>query len=663
MDVLLSELIECKDIVDWEPTFDNSAMEPMYLPAKLPLLLVNGCAAISVGDKIDIPSHNLNEVIDATIALIKNPDANIILVPDHCQKCEIIDTDWASISNGYGTYKVRGIIEIDQYNGVNKRYKGWPTLVIRSCPNLTYLEKINDKIEDMIKNNKIIGIADVEENSGDNDMRYTLILKPGTDPNFVRNEIYKNTSMLQTARIKLKVLDCLDKKEPTKIVSYKGYLKGWIEFRKITKLRYLENKLQKIMTRYHMVSNYIWAIQSGVADKAIDIIKKQKNIDDNALVEELVKKCGITDLQAKFFMNCEIKKLSKGYLNKFIEEEKRLNEQANYCRDSVLIPGRIENIIIEELLEIKAKYGKPRQCRIIKESEANGIPSGEFKVIITENNFIKKCGINDNITGIHQGDSVKFVLNGQNDKSLLLFDSMGKVFNLPISKIPFSDRNSSGVDIRILNKYVNAQLTTVIYEPVIEQFKDGCIVTLTRNGYIKRMSMKDFLAVPPSGLVYGKLDEGDSIIDVLLFNSNANVIVYSKNKVLGLSIDEIPLLKRNARGNVSMGGAEYVEGLSIISHKTKYVVTVTRKGYVNKIGLECINMGRSKRGSNVIKLSKGDSIVSVLGITGKETIRCITTDNGNAVDIPVSNIKDGSSISTGDRMISGRTEVAKVFFV
>lgn len=657
-DCILDELIQCKPIVDWEPNYDNRLMEPMYLPVKVPLLLINGNSNIAVGDKIDIPSHNINEVIDATISLIQNPNLEVVLIPDHCQECEIIDTDWVEIcKKGYGLYKVRGKIEIGTYNGINKKYNGLTTLNLRSCPNQIYLKTIIEKIEDMIKTNKIIGILDVEEQSKINDMNFIIILKPGTDPNFIRDIIYKNTKMQDTARVNIKVIDSLDKNNPIKRLSYTGFLKAWIEFRKISKLRFYENKLQQINTRSHVIENYIWAIESGKADEAIAIIKKQKHVNDIALIETLIKRLNITDLQAKFFIECEIKKLSKGYLNKFKEEQNKLAQDAQFCRDAILIDGRIEEIIIQELTEIKTKYGRPRACKIIKESEANGIPSGEFKIVITENNFIKKIGVNDNITGIKQGDSVKFIINGDNSKNLLLFDNMGKVFNLPIHKIPFSDKNSSGVDIRILNKYINAQISCIIYEPILERFKKGCLVTLTKSGYIKRMTIDDFLAVPPSGLVYSKVDAGDVIIDVLLFNGNSDIVVYSKNKALRMSISEIPLLKRNARGNISMGGTiSEVEGLSVIQSDTSDIFIITSKGYFNKIGPECIKSGRTKAGSNVIKLSKGDSIKTVLGVNSQNIIKCITISE-DIFEIPVNTVPIGSSISTGQRLIPAKSGI------
>lgn len=658
-DCLLSELIECKEIVDWEPTYTNSSLEPKFLPAKIPLLLVNGCTAISVGDKVDIPSHNIVEVIDETIKLINNPNHTIVLIPDHCQECDIVDTDWKAISKrGYGNYKIRGRILVEDYKGINKKYNGLKCLVITSCPNYTFLETIVDKIRSLISKNKIIGIIDEEEQSSQNNMRYVFILKPGTDPDYVRTEIYKNTSMQQTCRVNMKVIDSCDKVNPTSRVSYTGFVKAWIEFRKITKIRYYTHKLQRIMTRAHVVDNYIWAIESGKADEAIKIIHNHKGTDDE-LIEKLIKKLGVTDLQANFFINNEIKKLSRAYLGKYIEEAKKLEAAAQECRDAVLIEGNLERLIIKDLLDIRGKYYFPRKCSVIKESEITGIPSGTFKVVITESNFIKKIGVDDKVI---TKDPVKFVFTSENSSNLLFFDNIGKVYNIPMAKIPFADKNSNGVDLRIINRYINAPLVAVIDETIVEAFKNQNIVTLSKGGYIKRMEVKDFLSTPFSGLVYSKVDNGDKITDIILGNINTDIVVYSKSKAIRFTLADIPLLKRNSRGYNSMSNTDSVEGLSVIPANATDIVVVTAKGYANKLILDTVPINKNKKGSNMIKLKKDDYIVSVSGVNNTSVIQCIEA-SGQIYDLNVADIPIGSTISIGVKVIPGKTQITKAYLV
>lgn len=652
---VLDELIKHKEVVDWTWTYDKKSKEPLYLPVKVPLLLLNGSMHMSVGDKVDIPSHNICEVIDQVIALIQNPNHEVVLVPDHCQRCEIIDTDWAEICRrGFGTYKVRGIIEIKDYFGKTKKYKGRKVLAIRSCPNLTYLGTVMASIEKLVKDNKIIGIEDVEDESEIDDMNYILILRPGVDPNFVREAIYQNTRLQSTFRVNMKVFIDDGENVYTKRTSYTEYLKNFILYRMITKLRLYEISLQDIKTRLHVVENYIWAVESGkIDDEVLAMIRKQKNVDDDAMMEALIKKCKITDLQAKFIMNMDVKKLSQGYYKQFCAERDDLVRKEQECIDAITIDGRMEQIIIQELLDIKQKFGDPRKCRIISESEASGIPQGTFKITISEQGFVKKFSVEDNITGTKTGDSVKYVTVGDNTKNLLVFDINGKVYNLPISKIPFSDKNAPGTDIRVINKHINAPLSSIIYEPVLESYKKGYIVTVTKNGYIKRMTVEDFLSVPPSGLVYSKVDQGDYIVDILLFkNEKADIVVYNQAKALRMNISDIPILKRNSRGNISMGGSNHeVSGISVVKHNCTEVLGITAKGYINKISPDAVPIGRTKAGKNVIKLTKGDYLVSVLGTNESSNIRCLLS-NGQLLDIPANTIPMCSSISSGTRINS-----------
>lgn len=666
MECILDELIQNPDVIDWEDNYDRTSKEPVYLPAKVPLLLINGCSAIGVGNKVDIPTHNICEVIDATIALIKNPNMKkLTLIPDHCQACEIIDTNWEDICRkGSGKYKVRGKIDIEEYSGHNNKYKGYPILVIKSCPNLTFLDSIIDSIESLIKTNKLIGILDSEEQSTvDEPMRYVLVLKPGTDPNFIKSQLYKHTRLQQTFRVDFRILDGMDRENKVMRFSYIGYLKAWINFRKLTKIRYYENKLQKIMTKSHMLENYIWAIQSGISDDIIDIIKKQTKVDDNATIEALIKKCKITDLQAKFFINCEIKKLSKGYLNQFIKENNELQAEAQMCRDAVLIDGRLEEIIINELLEIKSKYAMPRMCRVIKESEANGIAEGIFKIVITESNFIRKLTVNDNVS-VKNNDAVKYVFDIDNSDDILLFDNIGRVYKIPVSKIPFTDKNTNGIDIRIINKYINANIIRIYFGSIIKSFYENntnqsVLVSLTKNGYIKKIELGDLVAVPSSGILYTKLDEGDYVVDMMLFDNSYNdIVVYNESKALKININEIPLLKRNSKGNMSMDTSN-VEGMCCINNNTSDIIVITSKGYFNRIIPDCLKSGRAKKGSNVIKLTKGDSIKKIIGVNDNNTIRCIGI-NKDILDIPVTNIPKGSSISTGQRFIPARFELSTI---
>ena len=174
------------------------------------------------------------------------------------------------------------------------------------------------------------------------------------------------------------------------------------------------------------------------------------------------------------------------------------------------------------------------------------------------------------------------------------------------------------------------------------------------------MTTTDFLAVPTSGLVYCKLDDSDKIIDLLLFGNHAEIVVYGAKKALRIDINDIPILKRNARGCVSMSSkTTKVEGMSAMNKQFSDIVIVTKNGYINRIIPDSVIKGRSKAGSNVIKLGKTDNIVSIYGVNNNDTLVVLIAPTGEAVEIPIATIANGTSIGTGNKMIKG--EVVKVY--
>lgn len=647
---VLGDLIDSNEAVDWSPTYNEATVEPDYLPVKVPLLLINGSFGIGLGLRAEIPTHNLAEVIDATLALMDNPNIDIVLIPDHCMPCEIINTDFAKISNaGFGHYKVRGKVEIEDY-------KGKKALIIKSVPNLTYLNTVTDKIEDLIKKKKIIQIENCFDESTINEMRYVIILKPGSDPNYVKEVIYKNTGLEQTLRINFETLNGLN---PLRM-SYKSYLLSFIDFRKLTKFRVYSNKLQTIQTKIHERDAYIKVLESGEIDNVIEIIKKQKKIDDTALIEYLIKKLKITDLQAKYIIDADLKKLSYGYLEKYKAEARELELQKEELMRHIMDDKIIENDIRQELLEIKAKYGKPRNCPIVSDS-SNEIPKGEMVIAITEKNYIRKVPGGSSI-GNFRNDSLRTVIKLDNTDSILIFDEMGKVFKLPVHKVPFTDKNSNGTDIRFLIKSLTANINTIIPESIVKNLSEkGCpnnkhyLITLTNNGLIKRMDLEDFTAVPPSGILYLKLDQGDFVKDVVIAHSAFNLVVYSDRKAVIMGVNEAPYLKRNTKGSRSMSNVDHVDGLCIIHNDCTDIAVITESGKINRVGIlqGLNNTGKGKSGLNLIKLASGDKISSVVAGNVNDIIHIKGTESETV--IPFSDLKVGSSISGGDKILSTRS--------
>lgn len=636
---LLGDLYQAPNCVDWMKNFDESTIEPECLPAAVPIVLIEGTFGIAVGFKVEIPKHNVTEVLDATINLIKDPSYQVVLVPDHCQECEIIDTDFESISNiGFGSYRVRGIIESIEHNG-------HPALLCKSAPDLIYFDTIKATIEKLILSKKLINIVDILNN----DDKLLILLKPGTDTNYVKQLIYQNTKMEMSCRVNFEVLDNM---VPMRM-SYKSYLLQWIEFRKFTKFRVYCNSLQDINTRIHTIEPYVKMAETNDIDSVISLIRN-KAMPDNELMEYLIKKLDITDIQAKFIMNIKLKELSVSYFRGYLAEYNELCTKRTALTDLLTDDSKMQEEIITELETAKQKYGKPRVCKIISKAQADGIPSGEFKIIFTEGNMIKKIPMNEGIPNF-KNDSAKFILKGENSENLIIFTETGKVFKLAINKIPFSDKRSNGIDVRLLLKNCTSNISAVIYEPLIKTFskklRKHYLVTLTRSGYIKKMDLDDFLSVNQSGLIYSKLDSDDYIKDIMISTDQADVVVYSNNMATRFSMQEVPYLKRSTKGNKTMSTS--IDGISLIMPDTTDIVVVTRKGYINRfspVGLASTD--RMGRPTKVIKLTKDDVILGVFGLRVQDTL--VISASSGKMNIDVNSIPVGSSAGGGTKMIPNK---------
>lgn len=648
LDCIIDELKSSPKCVDWSPNFDGTLMEPEFLPIKVPLLLINGSFGIGLGKKTEIPTHNTNEVIDATIALMRDPTTEVTLIPDHCMKCEIIDTDFKSISRtGYGYYKVRGVADIEDY-------KGGKAVVIKGTPNLTFLNDIVEKIDSLIEKKKLVQVSSYYDESSETEMRFVVVLRPGADPNYVRDVLYKETNLEHTERVNFEVLNGLN---PVRM-SYKSYLLSFIDHRKLTKFRVYSNRLQLVQTKIHEKEIYIKVLESGEVDNIIAFIKKQKTIDDNFLIEYLIKKLKITDLQAKFIINSDLRKLSIGYLNKYKQDIKDLEKEKAQYMAMVMDDTKITEEIIAELEDAKAKYGKRRNCRVIKEKNVNEVPKGAMTIIITEKNLIKKVPKGAPI-GSFRGDSIRTIIEADNTDNILIFDNMGKVFKLPIDKIPFVDNKSNGTDIRFIVKGLTADITTCIPEGYIrtgagkDNIERSYLICLTRNGLIKKMDDSDFVNVPPSGIRYVKLDDDDYVVSVRLADDNVGFIAFSERKAMSVPVNTIGTMKRNSKGTRTFK-SDKVDGiLEFAANTSNFLLVITQNGKINKLPISGIpNLFTPRKMFSVIKLSKGDSIHNIIPVNDGDIVRVTLMDS--VVDLEVAKYPTGSSISTGEKAIAVR---------
>ena len=641
-DCVIGELAESRGVVDWVDNYTRSTKEPEYLPVRLPLLLINGSFGIGVGMRINIPSHNLIEVCEATRRLMKDPKYDVVLAPDHCQPCKIIadPKDIREISHtGKGRYRLRGLVEIGEENG-------YPMIYIKSLPDNVTTEKVKTQINDMILKNELPMVKDDPDDLSKEYVDIRIRLKKGADPNYVKQILYTKTSVETTVSVDLIGVQGT---EPIR-VSYKQYLQNFINNRTLTKFRLYCNKLKDAQTRHHKLETYIKVIRSGEIDNVIQLIKKQKYINDAQLIELFIKKFHITDLQASYLINCSVKELSEGYLIKYEKEFKELTQKIKIYEKAVTDDGTIiNNEIDQELVEIEKKYGKPRLCQVIKAKDDTNIPKGTFIVAITRKNYLRKIPDNEKLTSI-KGDDPKFILKVDNTESILLFDNKGRVFKLPVSKIPITNK-SAGVDSRLMCKNLTVDIISVIYEPTIKEIVENknksYLTVVTKLNMIKKLDLEDFLNVSVSGLVYTKMKDNDEVTGIDIAPANLDIVIFSDNKALRTSMQNVPLVKRAAIGSKAMNTEKGVEGLSVVYPDAKFIVVVTTKGRINKFNISSLaSHQRGRSGIGVIKLSHNDSIKAIYGANDSDRIRIVTSTN--VLEVNIGEVKLRSPVAAGD---------------
>ena len=652
-DVIIDELAQSNNIVNWLDNYTRDSKEPEYLPAKLPMLLINGAFAIGVGMAMSMPPFNLGEIVDSIIKLINNPNSKVELIPDLPQSCELICDNWKTINDtGSGSFKVRGKIVTEQDK------KGNYTLRIISLPDQVNTTTVYDKIMAMIADKQLPMIKDVFNSLKDKKPDIIIKLRPGADPGYVKQVIYAKTPVQQSVNVNFEAVspNGIDLKR----YSFKEYLLEFIDQRMNTKFRLYCNKLQQVMTRHLQVDAFVKVLQSKEFDKIMGMIRKYNGTDVDPIIEYMIKTCNISDIQAKFILTRTLPQLSKGHLKGYIEERKELQQKIDLYMSYVTDDGtNIKNIIIEELKELKKKYNTPRLCQVISTAHENDIPKGTFKVVVTERNYIRKIPDVDKV-GIVRKDNPKFILRVDNTQNILLFDNKGRVFNLPVHKIPITDKSGPGTDIRTIIKNATADIISVFYEPIFKKISESgnkhYLTVLTKSNIIKKLDIEDFLNVSPSGLIYSKIKPEDEVVGVSLIPHNLDIAICSGKKVLRCKLKDIPLYKRNAAGSKAMGTDSPLNGMSPLYPDSTDIVVVTKNGKFNRFNIALLNcLQRGRKGSTVIKLDSTDEIIAVFGVNETDKIRLLTSEG--VEEVLVSDIKVKSSIAAGTKMIQNKSAV------
>ena len=639
-----------KNTVDFMPNYDDRLQEPTVLPSKIPQLLINGSSGIAVGMATNIPPHNLTEVINGIIKIIEEDNVSdeelisIIKGPDFPTGATILGREGIkeAYTTGRGKITLRAEAEIEEMSGNKQR------IVVSSLPYQVNKAKLIETIANYAKDKKIEGLSDIrDESDREEKVRIVIELKRDANAQVVLNQLYKHTQMQDTFGI---IMLALVNGEP-KILTLRQCLEHYIDHRKVVILRRTQFELDKALARAHILEGLKIALDN--IDEVIDIIR---NSYDDAK-ERLMERFGLTDIQAQAILDMRLKTLSGLQREKIEDEYNELMKLIAHLRDILNSEKLVFDIIKEELIEVRDKFGDERKTKIVAaegDLEIEDLIKEENTVVaLTHFGYIKRMPVDTyksqkrggkGITGIStkEDDFVKQIFTASTHDTILFFSNKGKLYRLKGYEIPEAGRTARGTAIVNLLRLDNGEKISAVIP--ISNFADGKYLLMgTKNGLIKKTALAEYDSARKTGLLAITLKEDDELIDVRLTDGEDNVVLVTK-KGLSITFDEkdVRPVGRSAQGVIGMRLDENDEVIgmeSIITGSNATLLAITENGFGKRTELDEYRVqNRGGRGVITYKITpKTGDIVGIRIASGEEDVMLIT-DKGTIIRLNVSEV-------------------------
>ena len=648
-----------KNTVDFMPNFDDRLQEPTVLPAQIPALLVNGSSGIAVGMATNIPPHNLNEVIDGIIKIIDEDEVSdedlmtVIKGPDFPTAGIIVGKEGIreAYKTGRGKIILRAETEIEEMSNNKQR------IVVSSLPYQVNKAKLIENMAHLVKEKRLEGISEIrDESDREHKVRMVIELKKDANPQVVLNQLLKNTQMqISFGIIMLALVDG----EP-KILTLRQCLDCYIDHRKNVVLRRTQFELDKALARAHILEGLKIAIDN--IDEVIKIIRS--SYDDAK--ERLMERFGLTDIQAQAILDMRLRTLSGLQREKIEDEYNELMKLIAHLRDILNSESLVFEVIKEELLKIKDKFGDER-LTMIKPAEGDFevedlIKEEQTVITLTHFGYIKRMPIDTyrsqrrggkGIMGIatREGDFVKQIFTASTHDTILFFSDKGKLYKLKGYEIPEAGRTAKGTAIvNLLSLDAGEKISAVI---PIQNFAEGKYLLMgTKNGLIKKTVLTEYISSRKTGLQAITLKDDDRLISVKLTDGEDNVVLVTRNG-LCITFDEkeVRPIGRTAQGviGIRIDDDDEVIGMeSIIRGGKATLLTITENGFGKRTETDEYRVQiRGGKGVLTYKITKKTGkLVGVKVTTGNEDVMLIT-DTGTIIRLNISEISVLSRATQG----------------
>ena len=687
-----------KETVEFSPNYDGSEHEPVVLPTRIPNLLINGSSGIAVGMATNIPPHNLSEVINACLAIIKNPEIEILDLMNHIPGP---DFPTAGIINGSSGIKDayqtgRGRIEVRARSKIEEHESG-NKIVITELPYQVNKARLLEKIAELVKDKKITGIRELRDESDRDGMRVVIELRRGEVAEVILNNLYKFTQMQSAFSVNAVAL--VDNK-PQANLNLKQLLEAFISHRREIVTRRTVFELRKARARAHILEGLAVALAN--IDPVILLVKKSaspaaakiellKGVWESSVVVEMVKDSGseisrpdnlqhefglhkdgyrLSPEQAQAILELRLQKLTGLEKEKILKEYSDLLKTITDLLDILSRPQRLMKVIRDELKDIQDRYGDERRTEIVQTQRdlnmEDLITEDDLVVTLSHAGYAKSQPINTYrsqrrggrgkaATSVKDQDFIDKLFIASTHDTLLCFSSRGKVYWLKVYELPQASRIARGKPIiNLLPLDQGEQINAVL--PIRDYSEDMFVFMATADGTVKKTSLIEFSRPRPSGIRAIELVGGNKLIGVELTDGKRDIMLFSDaGKVVRFSESHVRSMGRTAKGvrGIRLSKQQKAISLIIVDNQNITVLTATQNGYGKRTNIKDYPQ-KSRGGVGVISIQvtkRNGPVVSAVTVENDDEIMLIS-DQGTLIRTPVKDISIFGRNTQGVRLVN-----------
>jgi len=645
-----------KETVDFIPTYDNSHMEPVVFPTRVPTLLINGSSGIAVGMATNIPPHNLTEVMDGLLALIDNPSISIheimksITGPDFptgafiCGRAGIRE----AYETGRGSILMRSKTDIEKSKKANRE-----SIIITEIPYQQNKVSLIEKIAMLIKDKKIDSISEVRDESDRRGMRIVLELKKDEIAEVVLNQLYKMTPLQRSFGI---ILLSIVNGRP-EILNLKQILQHFLLHRKTIVYRRTAYDLRKTEEKAHILEGLKIAISN--LDEVVELIKASPGPKEAK--QGLMEKYELSEIQAQAILDLRLQRLTGLERDKIVAEYEELMRQIAWFKEILGDEKVVLKIIREEFEEIREKYGDERRTEIIEAPDEilpeDMIAQEEMVVTVSHEGYIKRNQLDfyraqhrggKGVKGMqtHEEDFVSSLYLAITHDTFLFFTNLGKIFHRRVFEIPSASRTARGKALVNLldltpGEKVAAIMPVTSFE--LEEGEECYVMMVTRKGIVKKTDLREYARSMRRGKIALKIREGDEIISAVMTNGKNDIMLFSSN---GMSVrfneQKVRPMGRAASGvkGMTLNPGDTVVGVVVVDETTESILSVTENGFGKRTAVEDYPIrNRGGKGVFTIKTSaRNGKAIGALQVVDDDEIMMIT-NGGKIIRTNMKNVR------------------------